>query len=83
MKKVIIIGTILICPLLFDPVTAYIGPGAGLTAIGSLLALIAAIFFAVVGFLWYPIKRIFRKKEDENQKQDENNQEKQDKSTQE
>ena len=35
---------------------AYIGPGAGLSAIGSLLALIAAVFVAIFGFLWYPIK---------------------------
>jgi hypothetical protein len=35
---------------------AYIGPGAGLSAIGSLLALVAAVFVAIFGFLWYPIK---------------------------
>lgn len=40
---------------------AYVGPGTGLSAIGSFLALIGAVFFAVVGFLWFPIKRIFRK----------------------
>ena len=37
---------------------AYIGPGAGISAIGSLLALIAAVVLAIVGFIWYPIKRI-------------------------
>jgi uncharacterized membrane protein YidH (DUF202 family) len=42
--------------------TAYVGPGAGLSAIGSLLALIAAVVLAVVGFLWYPLKRIMRKR---------------------
>lgn len=44
------------------PVAAYIGPGAGLSAIGSLLALIAAIVVAIFGFLWYPLKRIIRKR---------------------
>ena len=37
---------------------AYVGPGAGLSAIGTVLALI-------VGFIWYPIKRLLRGKQDE------------------
>lgn len=40
---------------------AYIGPGAGLSAIGSLLALIGAGLLMVVGFVWYPVKRLRRK----------------------
>lgn len=39
---------------------AYIGPGAGFSAIGSLLALIAAVGVAIVGFLWFPIKRLMK-----------------------
>ena len=35
---------------------AYVGPGAGLTAIGTVLALLAAVVLAVVGFVWYPLK---------------------------
>jgi predicted lipid-binding transport protein (Tim44 family) len=42
------------------PAHAYIGPGAGLTAIGAVLALLAALFLAVVGFVWYPVKRLLR-----------------------
>jgi hypothetical protein len=37
---------------------AYIGPGAGITVIGTVVAFFAAIFFAIVGFIWYPIKRL-------------------------
>lgn len=40
---------------------AYIGPGAGISAIGTVLAFIAAIFLAIVGFIWYPIKRLLAK----------------------
>jgi uncharacterized membrane protein len=40
---------------------AYIGPGAGLSAIGTLVALIGAILLAIVGFVWYPLKRLLRK----------------------
>jgi uncharacterized membrane protein YvlD (DUF360 family) len=45
---------------LFLPVEAeaYIGPGVGVTAIGTVIALVGAIVFAIVGFIWYPIKRL-------------------------
>ena len=47
---------------------AYVGPGAGLTAIGSILAFLGALLLLVLGFLWYPIKRLLkRKKEDASQ----------------
>jgi len=39
---------------------AYIGPGAGLSALGSLLSLVSAIGLAIVGFVWYPVKRLLR-----------------------
>ncbi len=47
---------------LFVMTFAYIGPGPGLSAIGALFALIAAVFLAIVGFIWYPIKRLFRRR---------------------
>lgn len=50
---------------------AYIGPGAGLTVIGTILALVAALFLAVVGFVWYPAKKILnRMKRTENSAED-------------
>lgn len=39
---------------------AYTGPGAGISALGSMLALLAAIGFALVGFVWYPVKRLIK-----------------------
>jgi len=39
---------------------AYVGPGAGLSALGSLLALFAALALGVVGFVWYPVRRLLR-----------------------
>lgn len=44
------------------PALAYVGPGAGLTAIGTMIAVIAVIILALVGFVWYPLKRLLRKK---------------------
>lgn len=42
------------------PVSAYVGPGSGLSAIGAILAIVAGLFFAVFGFVWYPVKRLLR-----------------------
>ena len=44
-----------------SPGHTYVGPGAGLSVIGTIIALILAIILAVVGFVWYPIKRILAK----------------------
>ncbi len=41
---------------------AYIGPGAGLSAIGAVIAVVAAMMLAVVGFVWYPVKRLMRRR---------------------
>lgn len=42
-------------------VLAYIGPGAGISAIGTVIAFIGAILLAIVGFVWYPLKRVLAK----------------------
>lgn len=44
---------------------AYVGPGAGLTAIGTMLALLAALLLAIVGFVWYPLKRLLARRRPE------------------
>jgi uncharacterized RDD family membrane protein YckC len=41
---------------------AYIGPGAGISAFGSALAFLMVVILLVVGFLWYPLKKLFGKK---------------------
>jgi len=47
------------------PVHAYIGPGAGLSAIGSVLALVGAVLLMILGFVWYPVKRMLKRKKTE------------------
>jgi hypothetical protein len=37
---------------------AYIGPGAGITVFGTVIALVAAVLLALLGFIWYPLKRL-------------------------
>lgn len=44
------------------PAQAYLGPGAGLGAFGTLLALLGAILLLIAGFLWYPIKRLLARR---------------------
>lgn len=61
MTNVLSIMAILIALLSFPTDTlAYVGPGAGLSAIGSVLAVAAALVLGVVGFVWYPVKRLRR-----------------------
>lgn len=49
---------------LFLPATAfaYVGPGVGLSALGTILSLLAAFCLAIVGFIWYPVRRMMRKR---------------------
>ncbi len=42
---------------------AYVGPGVGLSGIGTILALLAAVILGIFGFLWYPIKRLLKKRQ--------------------
>ena len=45
-----------------QPAMAYVGPGTGIAALGALLAIIAGVIAAIFGFLWYPIKRLLKKR---------------------
>ncbi len=60
-KTLIGFSTVIIVILLLYPQVAfaYIGPGSGLSAIGVFLAMIVGVFAAILGFFWYPIKRLF------------------------
>lgn len=44
---------------------AYVGPGAGLGAIAVAVAIVLGLLLLVVGFLWYPLKRLLRGKKSE------------------
>jgi hypothetical protein len=41
---------------------AYLGPGGLLGSIGAFLALLGALLLALLGFFWYPLKRLFGSK---------------------
>ena len=63
MQSLLIIFVVVITLLLAAPhgTGAYIGPGAGIAAIGTVVALIGFILLAIVAFIWYPIKRLLAK----------------------
>lgn len=44
-----------------SPAQAYLGPGSGLTALGSVIALLGVIGLGILGFLWYPVKRLLKR----------------------
>ncbi len=43
---------------------AYIDPGAGVTSIRTVAIIAGVILLALVGLLWYPLKRLLTKKQD-------------------
>lgn len=56
------LGLALLAVIYSGAAQAYVGPGAGLGVIGTLIAFIGTVLLAIVGFVWYPIKRVLRKK---------------------
>ena len=40
------------------PLYGYIGPGGLVSGFGALLALLLAVVVSLLGFVWYPLKRL-------------------------
>ena len=53
---------VLVAAVAAVPVQAYAGPGAGLSMIGSLVALVGALLAGIFGFVWFPMKRMMKKR---------------------
>ncbi len=45
-----------------SPAAAYIGPGAGISVLGSLLGILATIFVAIGVILFWPIKKLMTRR---------------------
>ena len=58
----IFICVLLLVILVQQPAMAYVGPGTGIAALGALLAIIVGVIAALFGFLWYPLKRLLKKR---------------------
>jgi nicotinamide riboside transporter PnuC len=48
--------------LLAAPATAYIGPGAGISVLGSLLGILATIVVAIGAIVMWPLRKLLKKK---------------------
>lgn len=57
----ILISFILVSAFTATPAMAYVGPGSSLSAIGVVFGLIGTIFLSLLSFVWYPIKRVYRR----------------------
>lgn len=55
---------LLAAPLLVAamPAAAYIGPGAGAGTIAIVLGILASVVMAFFAILWYPMKRLLKKR---------------------
>jgi len=62
-QKIKIVFPILL--LMTLPASAYIGPGMGGGVIAVVFGILAAIFMAIFGFIYYPIKRWLKRRKAE------------------
>tara|TARA_B100001769_G_C21734836_1_gene403520 strand:- start:57 stop:257 length:201 start_codon:yes stop_codon:yes gene_type:complete len=60
--------TILILSLISKSALAYIGPGLGLGLFASIIGLILSILLFFVAIIWFPLKKIFKKNKDRQNK---------------
>lgn len=60
----LVILLVLIAP---DQADAYVGPGLGAGTIGVILGIIGSLFIALFAIIWYPLKRLFKKKKKQSQ----------------
>lgn len=61
--KSILVGALLVYPMVG---AAYVGPGLGVGAIGVIVGVVGSIFLAVFAVLWYPFKRLMRRRRQKN-----------------
>tara|TARA_B100000482_G_C12493355_1_gene253592 strand:+ start:307 stop:513 length:207 start_codon:yes stop_codon:yes gene_type:complete len=67
MQKLVIIFLLILTPNISY---AYLGPGMGGGFIAATIGIVVAIFAAIFGLLWFPIKRFLKKRKSKNQELD-------------
>jgi hypothetical protein len=53
------LGVFLAAPGIAD---AYVGPGLGVGAIAAFFGAVLAVLLAIVGVIWYPLKRLLNRR---------------------
>lgn len=66
-KAVLLAGTVA-ASLTAEPAYAYMGAGAGLSALGSILSFLGVFLLMLFGFVWFPLKRALNRKKDKSEK---------------
>lgn len=61
-KRISALGLLAAALFLPQAAAAYIGPGVGAGALAAVVGVIGSIFLAIVAVLYYPIKRMLKKK---------------------
>ncbi len=58
--------------IIANPSYAYLGPGVGGGVIAAAIGIIIAIFVALFGIIWFPLKRLIKKIKSNQDKQNNN-----------
>lgn len=58
-KELLIIFIIIFC--IVENGYAYVGPGLGLGVIGAVIGIVVAVLLSIIGIVWYPLKRLYKK----------------------
>ena len=58
--RVLIAASAIVVPL--DSAQAYVGPGLGLGTLAVVLGVIGSVLLAIFAILWYPLKRLLKKR---------------------
>ena len=61
----LVFGVFFLFLFVFYPLTAeaYFGPGLGVGTLGVVFGLLASIIMTFVAIIWYPVKRMIKKKQ--------------------
>ena len=59
-----LIYSLIIFCLIAEPSFAYLGPGMGGGVIAATIGIIVAIFAALFGLIWFPVKRLLKKRKE-------------------
>jgi hypothetical protein len=54
--------TFLLFSLAAGPLHAYVGPGAGISVLGSLLGILATILVAIGAIIFWPVRKLMKRR---------------------
>ena len=56
------ITALLLLALIASPAAAYVGPGAGISVLGSLLGILGTIFVAIGAIIFWPLRKFMKRR---------------------